>query len=205
MFSLHTQTHTHDDTTQASPVHVRRPAAGGVLCPPPSRWGRTDRRLSCSLSPGSHRCRWAGTLPALVPAWDRGFTEGHWHYGGGWRIGLSATEMAAVPPAMEPVLLLKQTLEQLELLATALRFHTGWWHNRGGGFCFDAWFLSAVQNFHGVKSNCFLLFFLKSAFCWGWISIMLKIPFKQISKLTKLTCGTAEKIKTSNKMHCLIV
>lgn len=90
--SVYTHKHKHDNTTQASPVHVRRPAAGGVLCPPPSRWGRTDRRLSCSLSPGSHRCRWAGTLPALVPAWDRGFTEGHWHYGG-WGGGVLGCQL----------------------------------------------------------------------------------------------------------------
>lgn len=45
--------------------------------------------------------------------------------GGVRRVGSSATEMAALAPAVEPVLLLNQTLEQLELLATALRFHPG--------------------------------------------------------------------------------
>lgn len=60
------------------------------------------------------------------------------HYGG-WRIGLLSTEMAVIPPAMEPVLL-NQTLEPWELLGTGLRFHRSWWHNRGRIWWFQRWF-----------------------------------------------------------------
>lgn len=72
-FGLHSRTHT--PTPPASPVHVRQPAAGVGRCPPPSRSGRTGQRPSCSPSPGSHRCSWVGTPPALGRAWDTGFID----------------------------------------------------------------------------------------------------------------------------------
>lgn len=54
----------------ALPVHAHQPAAGDAQCLPPSHWGRTDQRQSCSLWPGNPRCRWGGTPPAHVPTWD---------------------------------------------------------------------------------------------------------------------------------------